>query len=336
MEQENNAAGRAAAHAFVSAPVSTAGHALRTTRASAHAHRLRLCAPRRAVANARRTQVRCQSLDNDDVLVIPNRKRNLEIQVEGVKIVYDYYPGEKGPIVMYLPGFFYARSRTAKVNALQTACNRRAQGFLALDYYGTDRSGGEFANGTVSRWVKDVVTILDQILPNKKVVLVGSGIGGWVMLHVAIQRPEAVVGLVGLSADPDFTERLLMPALSETQREELDSKGIIDLTWGYRKYPISKKLVDDGRNMLVLTGEKDSLPITCPVRLIQGLADEELPSTFPLEIVEKIRSTDVNVTFVKYGDHALENDSDFKLMINAVKEVSDLYFEYDLRSPTSG
>eukprot|EP00186_Timspurckia_oligopyrenoides_P003158 CAMPEP_0182444374 /NCGR_PEP_ID=MMETSP1172-20130603/2842_1 /TAXON_ID=708627 /ORGANISM="Timspurckia oligopyrenoides, Strain CCMP3278" /LENGTH=338 /DNA_ID=CAMNT_0024639913 /DNA_START=74 /DNA_END=1090 /DNA_ORIENTATION=+ len=274
-------------------------------------------------------------LDDEDEY----QTRNRVVNVLGNDIIYDHFPARPDiPAVVYLPGFFYARSKTAKINALQMQCRRKNQTFLVADYSGTGRSKGDFAEGTVSRWLSEIEAVLDEVLDRSrnKVVLVGSGIGGWIMVHLAMRRPDQVVGLVGLSADPDFTEELLLPALTDEQRQTLEKDGMIDLTWGYRNYPIHKALIEDGKKMVVLNGGSNSIAVKCPVRLIQGMADEEIPTRFAFDLVDKLQSKDVNVTFVKNGDHALELDDDFARMWYAVCDVSDRYFEFDLGSPASG
>eukprot|EP00184_Porphyridium_aerugineum_P007085 CAMPEP_0184699910 /NCGR_PEP_ID=MMETSP0313-20130426/6399_1 /TAXON_ID=2792 /ORGANISM="Porphyridium aerugineum, Strain SAG 1380-2" /LENGTH=319 /DNA_ID=CAMNT_0027159103 /DNA_START=97 /DNA_END=1056 /DNA_ORIENTATION=- len=307
-----------------------------THAATASSHRLFSCSHTKLPTRAAKShKSRAPAIQMTQSASLDERDR--EITVDGAKIVYDYFQGDRThPVVVYLPGFFYARSRLAKINALQMFCKRKRQGLLTLDYFGTGRSEGDFNTGTVSRWLTDTLAALDKELKGRKVVLVGSGIGGWIMLHVAMRRPEMVVGLVGLSADPDFTEELLVPVLTEEMKQTLEMEGVVQLKWGFRKYPISKALIDDGKKMRVLTGGKDSLSILCPVRLIQGMNDEEIPKEYALRLVECIRSEDVIVTFVKYGDHTLETDEDFVRMWEAVSEVSDKYFEFDLTSPSSG
>lgn len=262
--------------------------------------------------------------------------RDQMVDVDGYKICVDYFPGA-APTVVFLPGFFYARYQYAKSNALQLFCKRKGQGFLVHDYYGIGRSDGEFRDGTVTKWVEGTIKVMDEVLGrNSRCVLVGSGVGGWIMLHVAQLRPQNVVGLVGISADPDFTEDLLLPNLTDEQKRALETEGMIDMRWGMRTYPISKNLIEDGSKMLTLKGGPGSIEISCPVRLIQGVADEEIPAQRSLRLMECLASDDVTVTFVKEGDHVLENDDDFKRMWEAVCDVSDKYFEYDLTSTSSG
>lgn len=264
--------------------------------------------------------------------------RGNSIDVEGRSISFDYWPGtEAYPTVVYLPGFFYARSRTAKANALEIFCKRRAQPFLVQEYSGVGQSEGSFAEGTLTRWMAECVAILDAVVPpGGKAVLVGSGIGGWMALHVAQMRPDVVVGLVGVSADPDFTEDLLRPALTDTQKEALETDGQLVLQWGFRDYVLSKALMEDAKKWCVMRGGDASLDVRVPVRLIHGLADEEVPPERALTLARVLASEDVSVRLIKGGDHTLETDADFGMMWGAVCEICDAYFEYDLRSPMSG
>lgn len=258
------------------------------------------------------------------------------LDVDGARLTYDYFAG-KSPTIVFLPGFFYSRWRQAKSNALEIFAKRKGQAIIVEEYLGVGRSGGDFIkDGTLSRWISDSIRVIDELVGDRPVVLVGAGIGGWIMLHVAMQRPKNVVGLVGLNVSADFTEDLLLPNMSKEQRKEIETAGFIDLPWGFRSYPIGKAMLEDARKWLVLRGGPASLDINCPVRLLQGLSDEEIPSERALKLVDVIRSDDVVLSFVKFGDHGLESDDDFGRMWDAVCDVSDKYYDYDLTSPSSG
>lgn len=258
--------------------------------------------------------------------------------LDGFEISYSYFSGDTSlPTVVFLPGFFYSRWRQAKANALEIFAKRKGQSILVGEYVGIGSSGGNFGrDGTLSRWIKDTCSLIDEVIGDGRVILVGAGVGGWLMLHVARQRPDAVVGLVGVNASVDFTHDLILPAMAEAQRIELDKNNSIDMVWGYRTYPIGKALVEDAEKWLALRGGPNSLDITCPVRLIQGLADEEIPPERAIKLVEALKSDDVTLSFIKNGDHILEEETDLKRMWEAVCDVTDQYYEYDLTSPGSG
>lgn len=258
------------------------------------------------------------------------------MEIGGSRISFDYFKGSS-PTIVFLPGFFYSRWRQAKANALEIFAKRKGQAILVEEYLGIGRSEGDFGTeGTLSRWISDTVRLIDTVVGDGPVVLVGAGVGGWIMLHVAMQRSRNVVGLVGLNASVDFTEDLLVPSMSDAQRVKLETEGMIDMQWGFRTYPIGKALLADAKKWLVLRDGPNSLDIQCPVRLLQGLSDEEIPPPRALKLVEALKSDDVILSLVKYGDHVMESDDDFKRMWEAICDVSEKYFEYDLTSPASG
>lgn len=258
-----------------------------------------------------------------------------QISIDGRSVDYNYFEGSS-PAVMFLPGFFFSRFRQAKANALEIFAKRKGQAILVEEYIGSGKSDGDFvSDGTLSRWISQSVKLIDEVVQDK-VVLVGAGVGGWIMLHVAMMRPDKVVGLVGLNPSIDFTEDLIRPNLTDEQRTAIEQDGSVDMQWGYTNYTISKALLEDAKQWLVLRGGQGSLDINCPIRLLQGLHDEELPPRRILDLAEKVKSDDCVVSFVKFGDHTMEDEEDLKRMWEAVCEVSDKYFEYDLTSPSSG
>ena len=172
----------------------------------------------------------------------------------------------------------------------------------------------------------------------KKYVLIGSGTGGWLAVLIARRRPDLVAGIVGLSADPDFTEDLIWPTLSQADKDEImtSQKGYKMLNWGSAVYPISKSLIEDAKDNLVLRGGKGSLRIDCPVRLLHGLSDEEVPHRTAMALADAIMGTDVVVTLLKGAKHMMDTEQDFDRMWGAVEEVLDASSGFDLRSPASG
>ena len=261
--------------------------------------------------------------------------RACKLDIDGRTVDYDYFPGTT-PTVIFLPGYYFSRWRQAKANALEIFAKRKGQAIIVEEYLGIGASEGDFAtDGTLSRWISDTLRIIDQVAEGK-VVLVGAGVGGWIMLHLAIQRPDRVVGLVGINPSLDFTEDLLRPSLTEQQKDTIEKEGIVQLPWGYHNYALSKALLEDAKKWLVLRGGTNSLNIKCPIRMLQGLSDEEVPPRRILDLVDAVVTDDVVVSFVKGGDHFLEEEEDFARMWHAVCDVSDKYYEYDLTSPGSG
>ncbi len=221
---------------------------------------------------------------------------------------------------------------------MEIFAKRKGQEILVAEYIGTGSTESQFGEvGTLSNWISDTVRLLDEVVGSDgRAVLVGAGIGAWIMLHVAIQRPNTVVGLVGVNSSVDFTHDLILPSMSESQVETLNKEKVIDMDWGFRQYKIGKALLDDAKQWLLLQDGPNSIDVTCPVRLIQGLDDEEIPPPRALKLVEALKSDDVLLSFVKHGDHVMENPSDLKRMWEAVTDIVDNYYEYDLTSPASG
>jgi pimeloyl-ACP methyl ester carboxylesterase len=183
--------------------------------------------------------------------------RNQMIDVDGGKICYDIIrtSDRAGPPIVYLPGLINLKSESKSLN-LQSFCRKSGFTFLCADYFGNGRSSGSPTDGTVGRFVRDTIFLIDKLLGTSqgKVVLVGHGIGAWVAFLVAMKRPDLVSGIVGLAADPDFTEELLWKKLPEDVKEKIMTEGVCEITWGKEKYPISRNLIEDGRNNLLLAG----------------------------------------------------------------------------------
>lgn len=165
-------------------------------------------------------------------------------------------------------------------------------------------------------------------------ILVGHGVGAWISFVVAERKPFMVGGIVGMAADPDFTEELLWKKLSDDIKEKIMKDGVCDIQWGNENYPISRNLIEDGRQNLLLN--KATLPIKCPVRLIHGLSDEEVPYMLALQLAENCITNDASVVLMKGSTHSMESESDMRMMRDMVEEIIDTPRGFDLRSPASG
>lgn len=230
-------------------------------------------------------------------------------------------PGDKRPGIVFLPGF--ASDMTgSKASALATWAAARGQGMLRFDYSGHGRSSGRFRDGTIGRWTDDALAIIDGLTEGPQ-ILVGSSMGGWIMVLAALARPARVAALVGIAAAPDFTEELMWGRMPAAQREALIRDGIIRQPSQYADspYEISRALIEDGRRHLVLQGRID---ITCPVRLLHGMADPDVPWQTSLRLADRLAGNDVAVTLIKDGDHRLSRDADLQRLFAAVDELSPL------------
>jgi pimeloyl-ACP methyl ester carboxylesterase len=235
----------------------------------------------------------------------------------GVSIAYHRTPG-KSPGVVFLGGFMSDMTGT-KALTLEAFCRDRGHGFLRLDYRGHGASSGRFEDGTIGLWAEDALAAFDQLTEGPQIV-VGSSMGGWIALLTALKRSERVAGLVGLAAAPDFTEDLIWAALSPDHRERLARDGVLHMPSEYsdRPYAITMKLIQDGRRHQVL---RTPLGLTCPVRLLHGMLDPDVPWQRSLRLADKLASSDVRVTLVKDGDHRLSREQDLKLLCSTVQEL---------------
>jgi pimeloyl-ACP methyl ester carboxylesterase len=224
------------------------------------------------------------------------------------------------PGVIFLGGFASDMGGT-KATALDAFCAERGQGFLRFDYLGHGQSSGDFRDGTIGRWLQDALAVIDHLTEGPQ-LLVGSSMGGWIGLLAARARPQRVAGLIGIAAAPDFTEDLMWNAVDEEDRERLQRDGIIDQTsrYGPTPYPITLRLIEDGRRHLLL---REPIAVNRPVRLLHGMADPDVPWRTSLAVAERLASQDVAVTLIKDGDHRLSRAADLDRLFAAVAELSD-------------
>jgi pimeloyl-ACP methyl ester carboxylesterase len=220
--------------------------------------------------------------------------------------------------IVFLPGFRSDMSGT-KATFLDEFCAARGLGYVRFDYSGHGESSGRFEGGTIGAWVEDAVTIID-LASEGPLLLVGSSMGGWIMLLAALARPKRIMGLVGLAPAPDFTEALIWNALSDDQRNRLLETGRLQMPSDYSEEPtvITRALIEEGRRHLLLSAP---IGIRCPVRLLHGMADPDVPYRLSLELAERIVSNDVRVTLVKNGDHRLSRADDLTLLGRTIEEL---------------
>jgi pimeloyl-ACP methyl ester carboxylesterase len=239
-------------------------------------------------------------------------------RADGVNLAWRHRRGA-GPTIVFLPGFRSDMEGSKAVHLVGLAA-RRGQAMLRLDYSGHGASGGRFEDGTIGIWTADALRVVDAVTEGPLIV-VGSSMGGWIGLNLALARPERVAGFVGIAAAPDFTERLIWAALAPWERETLLSSGVLAMPSDYGEpTPITLGLIEDGRLHLRLDGP---IALDCPVRLLQGQRDGDVPWRTALDIADRLTGNDVRVTFVKDGDHRLSRDSDLVLLEGVVGALLD-------------
>lgn len=237
---------------------------------------------------------------------------------DGTSLAYFRLEGES-PGLMFLGGFRSDMSGT-KASALEAHCRKVGRAYVRFDYGGHGESSGKFEDGTIGEWAEDALAILDNVAQGPQ-VLVGSSMGGWMMLLAALARPGRVKGLVGVASGPDFTADFKKHRLTEEMQKELDERGYVlhpPNIWE-EPYPITRKLLDEGENHLLLKGEID---VTCPVRLIHGMRDETVLWETSLKLSDVLKSDDVRLTLVKDGGHRLSRDQDIELIVRTAEELA--------------
>lgn len=229
---------------------------------------------------------------------------------DGATIAYHRLAGEV-PGIVFLGGFRSDMTGT-KALYLEDYCRSRGRAFVRFDYFGHGASGGDFAEGTITRWRDDAIAVIDSLTTGPQ-ILVGSSMSGWIMLLAALARPERIAALVGIAGAPDFTEELLWPRLTPAQRQEIEERGRVVLPSDYDPagYLYTSALIEDGKRHLLLRGP---IPLDMPVRLLHGLRDESVPWQLSLRLAARLASRDVAVILVKDGDHRLSTPPDLALL----------------------
>ena len=236
---------------------------------------------------------------------------------DGAAIAYRRTDG-RAPGIVFLGGFRSDMSGT-KALFLEDYCRRRGRAYVRFDYFGHGQSSGDFARGTIGRWREDAIAVLDSLTEGPQ-ILVGSSMGGWIMLLAALARPERVAALVGIAAAPDFTAELLPNRLTAEQRREIEEKGAVTLPSDYDPagYLYTRALIEDGNKHLLLGAP---IPLDVPVRLLHGLADTSVPWQLSLRLAERLTSQNVEVTLVKDGDHRLSTEPDLARLARILDEL---------------
>jgi len=236
-------------------------------------------------------------------------------RADGTSTAYHRIAGTS-PGVVFLHGL-RSDMTGGKAQALEAFCRAGGHAFVRFDCFGHGTSSGAFTDGTIGRWAADAVAVLDALTAGPQ-VLVGSSMGGWTALLAALARPTRVSGLVGVAAAPDFTEELMWAEFSPEQRRRLVQDGEVVLPDDYdpdRPLVVSRALIEDGRNHLLLP---DAVNLACPVRLIHGQRDADVPWRTALRLADSLASADVEVILVKDGDHRLSRDHDLARMVGVV------------------
>jgi len=217
----------------------------------------------------------------------------------------------RGPAILFLPGYASDMEGTKAV-ALDAFAAERGIGMLRFDYSGTGASEGRFEDGTLARWTDEATAVLDR-LSNGPVILVGSSMGGWIALHLALRRPDRVASLVGIAAAPDFTQW----GYTDAEKAVLRRDGRLEQPNLYGPEPQLTTLGfwESGQAMRLL---ESPIAIGAPVRLIHGDSDEDVPLDIAFRLKDRLHSGDVQVTVIKGGGHRLSAPHEIEAIRRAV------------------
>ena len=243
---------------------------------------------------------------------------NTLARADGESIAYCRTEGS-GPGVIFLTGF-RSDMTGSKALHLEAHCRARGQAFLRFDFFAHGQSSGRFEEATIGRWADDAVAVIDELTTGPQ-LLVGSSMGGWVALISSLRRRERVRGVIGIAPAPDFTEDMILPKLEPPVRDELYRNGVVYLPSGYsdEPYPITLRLIEDARRHLLL---RDRIDLHCPIRLLQGMEDPDVPWRTAIRIIEQACSTDARLVLIKDGDHRLSREQDLALLSATVDELT--------------
>ncbi|MBU2868508.1 alpha/beta hydrolase [Pacificibacter marinus] len=234
----------------------------------------------------------------------------------GRRIAYNQNAGD-GIGIVFLGGFMSDMEGTKAVG-LEAWAKAQGRPFLRFDYSGHGQSEGAITDGSIGEWAEDAKAAIEALTVGPQ-VLVGSSMGGWIALLLTQNMPQKIAGLVGIAAAPDFTEDSMWAGFTPAQKAELSDNGVVLLPSGYGEpYPITAKLIEDGRQNLVL---RKPLPLPFPVRFLQGTHDGSVKRSVALHLLDHADGDDVRLQFVKGADHSFSTPDCMDIIETAISEV---------------
>ncbi len=238
--------------------------------------------------------------------------------------------GHKARIgVVFLSGYM-SDMEGGKAVFLQNLCEGINIPYVRFDYSGCGESSGNFVEGTISNWLDDTLSIIDDFTEVDQIILVGSSMGGWLMLLAAMKRKERIKSLLGIASAPDFTEGLMWDVFDEQVQKQIMGEGSYKMATDYCADPntpdaedsfylITKDLILDGRKNMLLN--KSEIDINIPMILTHGMRDEDVPFEYSIEIKERVTSKDVEVVLSTTGKHRMSEKEDLELIKNSLTKL---------------
>ena len=236
---------------------------------------------------------------------------------DGETLAYKQVEGD-GPTVVWIGGFRSDMEGT-KALALDAAARERGWRFLRYDHFAHGRSSGDWRQATVGRWREDAIALIDSI--DGPVIPVGSSMGGWVALLLALARPERMAGVILINPAQDFTERLMWPGLADHERQAILREGeTLIVEDGLGEYVLTRRMFEEARDWLLLDA---AIAIPATVHILQGRADDVVPWRHAMALIERLSGGDVLLDLVEGGDHRLSQPGDIARLINAVQAMRE-------------
>ncbi|HET9715952.1 MAG TPA: alpha/beta hydrolase [Pseudolabrys sp.] len=226
------------------------------------------------------------------------------------------------------PGLFWlgglkSDMKGTKAEALDRWAEREGRAYVRFDYSGHGESGGNFVDGTIGRWLEESVSVYRRFARGPQIVI-GSSMGGWLALLLARalaaeQQPAGIVGMILIAPAVDFTEELMWKQFPDAVKCEIETNGmwLRPSAYGEEPYPITRALIEEGRKHLLLGG---LIETGCPVHILQGVQDPDVPWRHAVELVSRCSRDDVVLTLIKDGDHRLSRPEDIERLLAAIKE----------------
>lgn len=230
----------------------------------------------------------------------------------------------KAPYIIFLHGLM-SNMNGHKAIATEKYCQEQGYNFIRFDNFGNGSSSGKFIDQTISDWVLGINLIIQE-LTEGPVLLVGSSMGAWLALIAAKLHPEKVIGVVTLAAAVDFTKELIWDKFTNKEKDIIKKQGIYDVCSNNpecnESYPISYNLIEDSKKYLMLNGlSKEDINICCPLHLIHGMQDIDVPYNISLRVAERVESQKVVVKLIKDANHRLSREEDLLILYNSIEEL---------------
>ena len=249
-----------------------------------------------------------------------------------ITLAYMYQKPQQGkeeyPEIVFLSGF-RSDMRGTKATILADFAERMGYGFLRLDYSGHGESGGDFKELCLSDWIADARHVISNTIPtDKPLIIVGSSMGGWIGLKLLTEMGKRQTSFVGLAPAADFTEKLTPIRYDDKNQSLLKSQGYVEMSCDYEPdsdpYIITQKFLEDGDSHSIMN---DVIPYSGPVRILQGMLDDDVPFKHNLVLTELLTSENVVLNLIKDGDHRLSRPSDLLRLLGTVGEMMQLMYE---------